>query len=147
MARVPLPERGQPLDVSYIYSLAAAINDLATQVSQDSFNYSAIQTDVMGVQNSKTSDLRFTAGKKQVYNGENVIAEKTQDGEWEFPVKFKYPPIVTITPENVGGNQYGNNVIVSLKNVTTDKAFFTVRPNKTGEMSLSVNIIAIGIPL
>jgi len=147
MARVPLPERGQPLDVSYIYSLAAAINDLATQVAEDSFNMSAVQTNTMGVQNSKTSDLRFTAGTKQIYNGENVIAEKTQDGEWEFPVKFKYPPIVTITPVNVGGNQYGNDVIATLKNVTTDKAYFTIRPNKTGEMSLSVNIIAIGIPL
>ena len=31
MAKVPLPERGQPLDVTYIYQLADTLNDLSTQ--------------------------------------------------------------------------------------------------------------------
>jgi len=32
MAKIPLPELGQPLDVSYIYQLANAINELSLQV-------------------------------------------------------------------------------------------------------------------
>ncbi len=33
MAKVPLPERGQPLDVTYLYQLVEAVNDLSTQVA------------------------------------------------------------------------------------------------------------------
>jgi len=61
MARVPLPERGQPLDVSYIYSLAQAINDIAVQVNQDSSNFSTVYSSGMGNQNLKTGDARFVA--------------------------------------------------------------------------------------
>ena len=44
MAKVPLPERGQPLDVTYIYQLAETINDLATQVSSATYNYTTTGT-------------------------------------------------------------------------------------------------------
>ena len=33
MAKVPLPERGQPLDVTYLYQLIEAVNDLSTNVA------------------------------------------------------------------------------------------------------------------
>jgi hypothetical protein len=36
MAKVPLPERGQPIDVTYIYELTKAVNDLSAQVSKQS---------------------------------------------------------------------------------------------------------------
>ena len=40
MAKIPLPQRGQPLDVTYIYQLTNAINDLSNQFSSVSSNYS-----------------------------------------------------------------------------------------------------------
>ncbi len=48
--------------------------------------------------------------------------------------------------EEGGGKCPGNNVIVSVKEVTTGRVDYTVRYNVTGQVSLSVNIIAIGIP-
>ena len=33
MAKIPLPQRGQPLDVTYIYQLADTINDLPAPVT------------------------------------------------------------------------------------------------------------------
>ncbi len=44
MAKVPLPERGQPLDVTYIYQLADALNDVSTQVSSATYNYTTVDT-------------------------------------------------------------------------------------------------------
>lgn len=43
MAKLPLPERGQPLDVTYIYSLVDTINDLSTQNSSTASNYTEIE--------------------------------------------------------------------------------------------------------
>lgn len=146
MARVPLPERGQPLDVSYIYSLAQAINDTAVQVNQNSSNYSTIYSEGMGNQNIKTGESRFVAHTQQVVSGENVIAGNTKDLSYNFPSDFKYIPVVTVSPVNIGKNDAGSNVTVSLKEVTTSRVDFTVRYNTTGTISLSVNIIAIGIP-
>ena len=145
MARVPLPERGQPLDVSYIYSLASAINDLAVQMSDNSFNYSTLYTSTMGNQNVKTSDVKIITQTQQVVSGESVIADTTKDMSFNFPSDFKYIPVVTVAPVNVGKNNYGNNIIVSVKEVTTSRVDYTVRYNVTGSVSLSVNIIAIGV--
>ena len=44
MAKIPLPERGQPLDVSYVYQLANAINELSTQVSPATYKYVTVDT-------------------------------------------------------------------------------------------------------
>lgn len=145
MARVPLPERGQPLDVSYIYSLASAINDLAVQMSDNSFNYSTLYTSTMGNQNVKTSDVKIITQTQQVVSGESVIADTTKDMSFNFPSDFKYIPVVTVSPVNVGKNNYGNNIIVSVKEVTTSRVDYTVRYNVTGSVSLSVNIIAVGV--
>ena len=146
MARVAVPERGQPLDVAYIYSLATAINDLATQVSDNATQYSTIYSSTMGNQNVKTNELRLVTATENVINGETVIADTTKDLSFNFPSDFKYIPTVTMTPVNIGKNNYGNNVIVTIKEVTTSRVDYTVRFNLTGSLSLSVNIIAVGLP-
>jgi hypothetical protein len=146
MARVAVPERGQPLDVAYIYSLATAINDLATQVSDNATQYSTIYSSTMGNQNVKTNELRIVTATENVINGETVIADTIKDYSFNFPSDFKYIPTVTMTPVNIGKNDYGNNVIVTIKEVTTSRVDYTVRFNLTGSLSLSVNLIAVGLP-
>jgi hypothetical protein len=141
MARVPLPERGQPLDVSYIYSLAQAINDIAVSVSDGSNHTSKINGQIL-----KTSNARFVAITQQVSSGEEAKAGDIKTGDYTFESAFKYPPVVTISPVNVGMNDEGANVTVSVKEVTTSKVIYSVRYNSTGTVSMSVNIIAIGVP-
>lgn len=142
MARVPLPERGQPLDVSYIYSLAQAINDVSVAVSDGSNHTSKING-----QSLQTSNTRFVAMTQQVSSGEAAKGgDLITNNEFSFDYEFKYPPVVTISPVNVGMNDEGANVIVSIKEVTTSKVVYDVLYNTTGTVSISVNIIAIGVP-
>ena len=68
MAKVPLPERGQPLDVTYIYQLADTINDLSTQVSSATSNYTTVDTVSAGKQSVKTSEARMIGGYVEVAN-------------------------------------------------------------------------------
>jgi hypothetical protein len=146
MAKVPLPERGQPLDVTYIYQLADTINDLSTQVSSATYNYTTIDTVSAGKQNIKTSDARVVGGYVEVANNSTVSAGNEKLFSYDFPSDFKFAPIATATAVNIGNTPAGQNVTVILKNVTTSRVEGLVRFGASGDLSLAVHLIIIGIP-
>ena len=146
MAKVPLPERGQPLDVTYIYQLAEAVNDLSTQVSSATYNYTTIDTVSAGKQSTKTSEARMIGGYVEVANNSSVTASSEKTFSYDFPNDFKYAPIVSATPLNIGNTPAGQNVTVILKTVTTSKIEGVVRFGASGDLSMAIHLIAIGIP-
>ena len=146
MAKVPLPERGQPLDVTYIYQLADTINDLSTQVSSATYNYTTVDTVSAGKQSVKTSEVRMIGGYVEVANNSTVSAGNEKTFAYDFPSDFKYQPIATATPVNIGNTPAGQNVSVILKTITTSKVEGIVRFGASGDLSLAVNLIILGIP-
>jgi hypothetical protein len=146
MAKVPLPERGQPLDVTYIYQLVEAVNDVSTQVSSATYNYTTIDTTSAGKQSVKTSETRILGGYVEVANNSTVSAGNEKTFSYDFPSDFKYSPIVSATPLNIGNTPAGQNVTVILKSVTTSKIEGVVRFNSSGDLSMAIHLIAIGIP-
>lgn len=146
MANVPLPERGQPLDVSYIYQLADTINTVATQVSSATYNYTTVDTVNGTKQSIKTSDARFIGGYIQVANNSTVNAGNEKTFSYDFPSDFKYAPIVTATAVNIGNTTAGRNVSVILNSVTTSRVEGVVRFGASGDVSLAVNLIVLGVP-
>jgi hypothetical protein len=102
MAKVPLPERGQPLDVPYIYKLVDTLNQLSTEVSSATYNYATIDTVSAGKQSVKTSETRIIGGYVEVANNSTVTAASDKTFSYDFPSDFKYSPIVTATPVNIG---------------------------------------------
>jgi hypothetical protein len=146
MAKVPLPERGQPLDVTYIYQLADTINDLSTQVSSATYNYTTVDTVSAGKQSVKTSEARMIGGYVEVANNSTVSAGNEKTFSYDFPSDFKYQPIATATPVNIGNTPAGQNVSVILKTVTTSRVEGIVRFGASGDLSLAINLIILGIP-
>jgi len=146
MAKVPLPERGQPLDVTYINQLADTINDLSTQVSSATYNYTTVDTVSAGKQSVKTSEARMIGGYVEVANNSTVSAGNEKTFSYDFPSDFKYQPIATATPVNIGNTPAGQNVSVILKTVTTSRVEGIVRFGASGDLSLAVNLIILGIP-
>jgi hypothetical protein len=145
MAKVPLPERGQPLDVTYVYQLANAINDLSTQVSSSTYNYTTLDTVSDGKQSVKTADTRISAIYKEIYNNTQVTAGQEKGDSVSF-TDFKFPPIVTATIVNIAGTSAGSDASVILKSISTSGADFVVRFGTSGTTTIGVNIIAVGIP-
>jgi hypothetical protein len=145
MAKVPLPERGQPLDVTYIYQLAETVNELATQVSSATYNYATINNGSSGAQSVKTSETKIVGGYVQVANNATVTAASEVSFSYTFD-DFKYSPIVSATPYNIGNTPAGQNVSVILKTITTSKVEGVVRFGASGDLSLAVHLIIIGIP-
>lgn len=145
MAKVPLPERGQPIDVTYIYELTKAVNDLSSQVSSATYKTTTVNAGTAGPQSVKTSEAKFIGGYVEVANNRTVTA--SSEVTFSLPYNdFKYAPIVTATPINKGGTPAGQNVTVTLTSVTTTKVDGIVRFNAAGDLTVGVNLIVIGIP-
>ena len=145
MAKVPLPERGQPLDVTYIYQVVDALNSLSTQVSDATYTYTDV--DVVGAdkQSLKTSNTKFIGKFKLVANTETVTAGQEKSYTIDYS-NFKFPPIVTLSIVNTSGTTAGANTSVVLTYVTTSQAGFTVKYGVSGTATIGINLIAIGVP-
>jgi hypothetical protein len=145
MAKVPLPERGQPLDVTYIYQVVEAVNFLSTQISDATYNYTDV--DVVGgeKQSLKTSNTKFIGKFKSIANNETVTAGQEKSYSIDYS-NFKFPPIVTLSIVNTSGTTAGANTTVVLTSVTTTQANFTVRYGVSGTATVGINLIAIGVP-
>ena len=146
MAKIPLPELGQPIDVSYIYQIANAVNEVAVQVSPAIYRYVTVDVQNGVQQNAKASETRFIGGYVDVVKSSNQSVGSQQPFTYNFPADFKFVPIVTASPVNIGGTEAGKNVSVVLKSITTSKVDGVVNFNSGGDVSIGVNLIIIGIP-
>jgi hypothetical protein len=146
MAKIPTPDRGQPLDVSYVYQIVEAVNDLASQISSARYKYASIDTS-NGNESTLLTDTKVVAGERVIYPTlTNVTAESTQSFSYSFKGEYKYPPIVTVTPVLIEGTSSGQNISVVIQNVTNSSVNGIVRFNTGGSLALKVHIIAVGIP-
>lgn len=146
MAILPLPERGQPLDVTYLYQIVKAVNELSTQASASIYKYVTVDTPNAGKQSVKTSEARIIGGYVQVTSGSSQTAGSSQSFSYSLPSEFKFAPIVTATPVNVGNTDAGKDVTVTLLSISTSKIEGTVKFNVGGDTTVGVNLIIVGIP-
>ena len=146
MAILPVPERGQPLDVTYIYQIVKAINDLSSQVSTSTNKYVTVDTPVSGKQSVKISEARIIGGYKQVTTSVTKTAGSTEPFFYDFGTDFKFAPVVTATPINVGNTDAGKDVSVTINNISTSRLEGTVKFNTGGDTTIGINIIIVGIP-
>jgi hypothetical protein len=146
MTRISPPDRGQPLDVSYIYQLATTLNELADSVSTATAKYATVNTRDAGSQSMKTAETKFYAGYYDVVNNETVTVGQTKPFSITFNSDFKYAPIAVATPMNTGTSVIGNDVSAIITSITTSRVDGLIRFNSAGSVSVSVNVIAIGVP-
>lgn len=148
MAKIPLPERGQPLDLSYIYQLSQTVNDLSDAISASSAKYTSVDTVAAGTQRIRTSDARVIGGYVTVTNNSST----SPDGEGTFSYTFSdfaYVPIVTATPILIedGTTESGKDISVVLTKVTANRVEGVVRFNTIGVASVGINLLVVGIPV
>lgn len=147
MAKVPLPDRGQPLDLAYIYQLAEAINNLSNQLSPVTAKYTTVDSGTYGKQSVRTSDARIIGGYVQVTNDSSNTAGAEQTFSYTFS-DFAYKPIVTATPiTDTDSTNASKDVSVVLTATSTNRVDGIVKFNKIGISSVGVNLIIVGIPV
>ena len=148
MSKIPLPERGQPLDVSYIYQIANTVNELATQIAGSAGRYTSVDTVSAGTQNVRTGDSRIIGGYITVTNNSTT----SPDGEGTFSYNFTdfaYAPIVTATPILIDENstESGKDVAVVLTKITNNRVEGIVKFKTIGVASVGINLLMVGIPV
>jgi hypothetical protein len=145
MAKIPLPERGQPIDVSYIYQITNAVNQLSDQVSTTGYNFTTVDTPSAGKQNIKTSEARVIGGSINV-DSTSVVAESTKAFTYSYSGNFKYTPIATATIINRGLTPAGDDATVVITSIDASGLSGLVKFRKAGTVSVAVNLIIVGIP-
>jgi hypothetical protein len=146
MPILPLPERGQPLDVTYLYQVAQSINELYTQLGVSKKGYMVVDTPRNGPQTARTSESSVIGGYELVSPSSTQTAGTSLPWFHDFEKEFKYEPIVTATAYNKAMNDAGKDVTVTINSITTSKVEGTIKFNVGGEITMGINIIAIGIP-
>lgn len=149
MAKIPLPERGQPIDVSYLYQIANAVNSLAEQVTTTGFNYTTVDTLTAGKQNIRTSESRIIAGNVQVTSNSDQAAGSTKAFTYSYNGNFKYTPVATATVVNsgsTGATPAAESATVVITSIDANGLTGLVRFNTRGRATTSVNLIIVGIP-
>lgn len=141
MARVPIPQQGQPLDVAYIATLAEAINQLSEEGSAlAQGNNFILQGRLAETPSSyKLYGAQVIAQELVLISGTSNIAEQTINFS---PNNFANPPIVTATLVNPSDPEAS----VYIKNITSGSATIIVQFTGSENNSAAVNVIAIGIP-
>jgi hypothetical protein len=149
MAKIPLPQRGQPLDLNYLYQMATVINDVASKVSSSNQNTSYIDTASAGSKNVRTADSRIVGGYLTVQNTSTTSPDGEGSFSYTFDSDFAYVPIVTATPILIedGATESGKDISVVLTKVTTNRVEGVVRFNTIGVASVGINLLVFGIPV
>ena len=147
MAILTPPDRGQPIDVPYIWDIVTKLNTLSEQIEESSAKYTTIYTrELADPQNLRTSDAKFFATYVDLPQ-QLQITTRGQKESFSVNISgFKYPPIVTTTTVNTGTSDAGNDATASITSVTNSRIDGFVTFNSTGSVSVAVNVIAIGIP-
>jgi histidinol dehydrogenase len=131
---VRTPSAGQPIDATYLLELADAINKVASSVSSSpTAKLTSIQTPSAGVQTVKTAEACFVGGYTEVSRG-NVSAGTPVTWDYTFP---------TIA---IAGADAGSGVTVMIKSVGQNMVSGTATFSSSGNLSVGLNIILIGIP-
>jgi hypothetical protein len=146
MARLPLPQRGQPIDTSYIYQIVNAINDLSAVSVSPTYKYVTIDTPTGGKQSVKTSEAKIIGAYVDVINS-SVTSGTTEVTKTYRYSDFASPPIVTATIVNAGNTEAGNSASVFINSITASEVVFKVRFSKTGNASVGVTLTILGIPV
>jgi hypothetical protein len=148
MARIPTPDRGQPLDVTYVYQIVEAINELSSQISSARYKYASIDTSDGKNESTLLTETKVVAGERVIYSNLTPVTADSppKTFSYTFNGEFRYPPIVTATPVLLEGTAAGIDVSVVIQSITNGSVSGFVKFNTGGSVALKVHIIAVGIP-
>jgi len=151
MSRIPVPERGQPLDLSYIYTIAQAINELSEKgsaLTQSNNFYHKSSNGGQSAYSSKLYAAQVYTTYLEIASDTTVNAGNEKSITISFPpeVTFANTPIVTATPVALNDNEANKAVTVVLSNVDPSGYTVTAKFGTAGKVSVGINVIAMGLP-
>lgn len=141
MAQIELPDRGQPLDISYLHKIAKEINAISEIVRTDSGLSKIKYRDTSTPSEALTSTLAFYAETQKIIDA-NLSVQPNAPSSFDYSGIFKTTPVVLCSVTSVTGV---SNLYPVLSGVTQNSCQVNVFSSATsGAFSADVSIIAIG---
>ena len=139
MAQIELPDRGQPLDISYLFRIAQEINRVSELVAS---SVSKIKyRDTPTPSQTSTSNLVFYAETLKIVDG-NLSVQSNTPATFDYSGIFKTTPVVICSVTAVTGVSALYSV---LDGVTQNGCNVKVFSSATsGAFNADVSLIAIG---
>ena len=139
MAQIELPDRGQPLDISYLHKIAQEINRVSELFTS---SFSKIKyRDTSTPSNTSTSNVVFYAETQKIVDA-NLSVQSNAPASFDYSGIFKTTPVVLCSVTSVTGV---SNLYAVLNGVTQNSCQVNVFSSATsGAFSADVSIIAIG---
>ena len=135
-----LPERGQPIDVTYLYRMAQAINDLTAKVVVSTYNNTTV-----GQQSVQTSNAMIHCTETNL--AQTVSKDTSIEWHVDLTTQFLLNPSVTCSVFNRGKTAPGNDAIVTITNITPKRVDGVIKFLTAGSVNVDVIVQAIGIPV
>lgn len=135
-----LPERGQPIDVTYLYRMAQAINDLTAKVVVSTYNNTTV-----GQQSVQTSNAMIHCTETNL--AQTVSKDTSIEWHVDLTTQFLLNPSVTCSVFNRGKTAPGNDAIVTITNITPNRVDGVIKFLTAGSVNVDVIVQAIGIPV
>lgn len=139
MAQIELPDRGQPLDISYLYRIVNEINNVSSLIgntlSKLKYRDKSTKSQVL------TSNLVFYAETQKIVDA-NLSVQPNAPATFDYSGIFKTTPVVISSVTSISGV---SNLYTVLNTVTQNSCQVNVYSSATsGKIEADVSIIAIG---
>lgn len=139
MAQIELPDRGQPLDIYYLFRIATEINNVSELVAAT--NSKIKYRDTSTPSQVPTSNLAFYAETQKIVDA-NLSVQPNAPASFNYDGIFKTTPVVVCSVTSVTGV---SNLYAVLSGVTQNSCQVNVFSSATsGAFSADVSIMAIG---
>jgi hypothetical protein len=144
--KLPVPQRGQPLDVSFVYDIVNSINELWNRVAVNASEYASLWT-IAGRKSVRATEIKFISGQVQL-SKTSVTANTFEEFSYNFDIAFRYPPVVTASPISIASaTDASKSCYVIITEVSPSGVKGVVKFEIAGNISMAVNLIAIGVPV
>jgi hypothetical protein len=139
MAVIETPDRGQPLDISYLYRMVNELNNVSQLVGSgiSKIKYRDTSTPAQ----PRTGNLVFYAETLKITDS-NLSTQTNATATFDYSGLFKTTPVVVASVTSLDGV---SNLYTVLEKVTQNNCNVNIFSSSTGgAFSADVSIIAIG---
>lgn len=141
--KLPIPQRGQPFDVSLISNIITSINELWDNLVVNVSNYASLKTSE-GRKSVRLTEVKLVTGTYELANQSIKTAGEPKSFNYAFDMPYALPPVVTATVQATDNTTQSKNAFAVITSVTESRVEGVVVFSSKGTASVIVNIIAVG---
>jgi hypothetical protein len=147
MSQISPPEKGQPLDIDYLYQIVTTLNAINNKVALSTNATSYVPGNDGASTLVNTGSLQFFARTVPI-SPQIVTAGQTIEVDITFDKEFRTLPVIMATPYIRGAVSEANkSIVATVESTTLKKTKILLLCQIAGSVSIDIGVLAIGLSL